>query len=128
VKLAGTLLSLHLSLRSLKYGRLDKPVAAGPNVRDSCACNHISNEEERRMKKVLSLAIAACALSACATTGESNDGPIVEKQYRTGSNLAVRHSSQADGVTTVSKEDMDRARDSSLNAGAGIPAPRPGGR
>jgi len=82
------------------------------------------------MKKVLLLAVAAAVstLAGCASTSEGNGQPFVEKQYRTGSNLAVRRSSEADGVTTVSKEDLDRARDSSLDAGRGMPTPRPGGR
>lgn len=83
------------------------------------------------MKKVLLLAVAAAvsALAGCATTaGEGSDHPFVEKQYRTGSNIAARRSPEADGVTTVSKEDLDRARESSLDAGRGMPTPRPGGR
>jgi type IV pilus biogenesis protein CpaD/CtpE len=79
------------------------------------------------MKKVLLLAAAVSALAGCAAQ-EGNTGPVVEKQYRTGSNLAVRHAQPGDPVTTVSKEDLDRARDSSMNPGAGIPPPRPGGR
>ena len=78
------------------------------------------------MKKVFFLA-AVVSLAGCAVQ-EGNTGPVVEKQYRTGSNLAVRHGQMNDGVTTVTKEDLDRTRDSSLNAGAGIPPPRPGGR
>ncbi|MGZ5041757.1 MAG: hypothetical protein ACXWG1_07915 [Usitatibacter sp.] len=82
------------------------------------------------MKKVLLLACASfvASLAGCATTETGSDAPFVEKQYRTGSNLAVRRSSAADGVTTVSKEDLDRARESSLDAGRAMPAPRPGGR
>lgn len=82
------------------------------------------------MKKELLLAAAAVAsaLAGCAASQEGNNLPVAEKQYRTGSNIAVRHSSAADGVTTVSKEDLDRARDSSLDAGRGMPTPRPGGR
>ncbi len=79
-------------------------------------------------KELLLAAVVASALAGCATGQEGNNLPVVEKQYRTGSNLAVRHSSTVDGVTTVSKEDLDRARDSSMNAGQGMPTPRPGGR
>ena len=79
------------------------------------------------MKKVLMLAVAASALAGCAAH-EGNDGPIVEKEYRTGSNLAVRRSPEADGVTSISKEDVDRSRDGSLNAGAQLPPPRAGSR
>jgi hypothetical protein len=82
------------------------------------------------MKKELLLAVAfaTSVLAGCAASQEGNNLPVVEKQYRTGSNLAVRHSSAADGVTTVSKEDLDRARESSMDAGRSMPTPRPGGR
>ena len=82
------------------------------------------------MKKELLLAVAfaASVLAGCAASQEGNNLPVVEKQYRTGSNLAVRHSSTADGVTTVSKEDLERARESSMDAGRSMPMPRPGGR
>ncbi|HEY4999314.1 MAG TPA: hypothetical protein VII36_09230 [Usitatibacter sp.] len=79
------------------------------------------------MKRVLMLAVAASALASCAA-GAGNDGPIVEKEYRTGSNLAVKRSPAADGVSSMSKDDVDRTRDSSLSAGAQLPPPRPGSR
>ena len=68
------------------------------------------------MKRMVLLAMAAVVLGACAQVDTSDkDHAWVERTYRTGSNLPTKHAPNADGVETVSKEDMDRARDSSLN-------------
>jgi hypothetical protein len=80
------------------------------------------------MKSLLIAAVVASALAGCATPDATTGEPIVEKEYRTGSNLPVKRSSSGDGVTTMSKEDLERARDSSLNAGSQMPMPKPGGR
>jgi len=68
------------------------------------------------MKRMVLLAMAAVVLGACAQVDTSDkDHAWVERTYRTGSNLPSKHAPNADGVATVSKEDMDRARDSSLS-------------
>lgn len=68
------------------------------------------------MKNTLLLALAAAILGACAQVDTNDkDHEWVERTYRTGSNIPSKHSPTADGVSTMSKEDMDRARDSSLN-------------
>jgi len=68
------------------------------------------------MKRMVLLAMAALVLGACAQVDTSDkDHAWVERTYRTGSNLPSKHAPNADGVATVSKEDMDRARDSSLS-------------
>jgi outer membrane lipoprotein SlyB len=72
------------------------------------------------MKRVLIAAvgaIAASALTGCATPDASTDEVVVQKEYRTGSNLPVRHST----VTALSKEDLENQQNSSLNAGPQMP-------
>ena len=82
------------------------------------------------MKRVLFAVAAAAILGGCAQQGvNSAEGEgYVEKEYRVGSNLPTRRTSSADGVTTISAEDLERARNSSLNPGTSIPPPRPGSR
>ncbi|HXF77551.1 MAG TPA: hypothetical protein VN598_01700 [Usitatibacter sp.] len=71
------------------------------------------------MKRMMLLGMAALVLGACAQVDTSDpDHAWVERTYRTGSNLPSKHSPEADGVSAMSKEDMDRARDSSLNVPA----------
>ena len=68
------------------------------------------------MKRMLLLGLAGVVLGACAEVNTADpDHAWVERTYRTGTNLPTKHSPAADGVATVSKEDLDRARDSSLN-------------
>lgn len=68
------------------------------------------------MKRMMLLGMAAMVLGACAQVDTSDpDHAWVERTYHTGSNLPTKHSPNADGVATVSKQDLDRARDSSLN-------------
>jgi hypothetical protein len=71
------------------------------------------------MTKTLLLALAATILSACVEVDSNDkDHEWVERTYRTGSNIPAKHSPEGDGVSTMSKEDLDRARDSSLNVPA----------
>ena len=79
------------------------------------------------MKRVL-LAIAIAAIvGGCASSDVNTpDKQYVERDYRTGSNIAVKRGHAADGVTTMSGEDVENARNSSLNSGAQMPPPRPG--
>jgi len=66
------------------------------------------------MRKVLLLGIAATVLGACAQLDNSDPNQQwVDRTYRTGSNLPTKHAPNADGVSTMSKEDVDKARDSS---------------
>lgn len=60
------------------------------------------------MRSMLALAVAF-ALAGCATDG--GDHPVVEKVYRTGSNIPVTRTHQADDAVTVTGEDVERARD-----------------
>jgi len=68
------------------------------------------------MSKAILLGMAALVLGACAQVDTSDpDHAWVDRTYRTGSNLPTKHAPNGDGVSTMSKEDLDRARDSSLN-------------
>jgi hypothetical protein len=81
------------------------------------------------MKRLIILAVAAGVLNACveADTKDGQKGEWVERTYRTGSNIPSRHTSGEDGVTSVSKDDMDRIRNGSSGAAPTMPAPPPGG-
>ncbi|HEX7560332.1 MAG TPA: hypothetical protein VF386_14115 [Usitatibacter sp.] len=80
------------------------------------------------MKRVLFAVATAAIVAGCATQDANQaEGGYVEKEYRVGSNLPSRHTSTAEGVTTISAEDLERARNSSLNPGAAMPPPRGGG-
>jgi hypothetical protein len=81
------------------------------------------------MKRVLFAVATAAIVAGCADQDVNQaEGGYVEKEYRVGSNLPTRHSSAADGVTTISAEDLERARNSSLNPGTSVPPPRAGSR
>ena len=81
------------------------------------------------MKSTFPLVLAALVLAACASEETSTTGSKgwVEREYRTGSNIATHRAPANDGVETMSKDDVDRVRNSSLNPGVAIPPPRPGG-
>ena len=85
------------------------------------------------MKGVLIAAMSAMILAACASAETSTGGKddkIVERHYRTGSNLPVKaeKAPESDGVTAVSGDDYRNQRDASSAASAPqMPAPRPGG-
>ena len=81
------------------------------------------------MKRLIILAVAAGVLNACveADTKEAQKGEWVERTYRTGSNIPTKHTAGEDGVTSVSKDDMDRIRNGSSGAAPTMPAPPPGG-
>jgi hypothetical protein len=78
------------------------------------------------MKRVLFVVAAAAIVGGCAEQGVNAGEGYVEKEYRVGSNLPARRSGTADGVTTISAEDLERARNSSLNPGSAMPPPRAG--
>ncbi len=81
------------------------------------------------MKSSMALAVLVLGLAACAQQETTTaDKERAAPQYRTGSNIPTHRSPSADGVDTLTKEDLDRMRDSSLNPGTSMPAPRPGGR
>jgi hypothetical protein len=78
------------------------------------------------MKRVLFAVATAAIVGGCAQQGVNTaDGPYVEKEYRVGSNLPARKGG-GEPVTSISAEDLERARNSSLNPGAAMPPPRPG--
>ena len=56
------------------------------------------------------LCLAVLGLASCAAEG--GDHPLVEKTYRTGSNIPVSKTHSADDAVTVTGEDVERARDS----------------
>ena len=58
----------------------------------------------RSMLALLVFAVAGCA-------AEGGNQPFVEKVYRTGSNIPVSKTHQADDAATVTGEDVERARD-----------------
>ena len=69
------------------------------------------------MKRAILLAVSGLVLGACAAQLDTaeQDQAWQERTYRTGSNIPAKHAPNQDGVATMSKEDMDRARDSSLS-------------
>jgi hypothetical protein len=68
--------------------------------------------------------MAALFLGACAEVKTADgDQAWQDRTYRTGSNLPTKHAPNQDGVATMSKEDMDRARDSSLAVPQGFKLP-----
>jgi hypothetical protein len=78
------------------------------------------------MKRVLFAVATAAIVAGCATQDANQaEGGYVEKEYRVGSNLPARKGG-ADPVTTISSEDLERARNSSLNPGTAMPPPRAG--
>ena len=75
------------------------------------------------MTKPILVALAASFLIAgCATDPvDANSEPRAEREYRTGSNIAKRRTDgPADGPSVVSREEMERAHDTS-NPSAFIP-------
>jgi hypothetical protein len=79
------------------------------------------------MKRVLFAVAAASIVAGCAQQGVDTSGSAyVEKEYRVGSNLPARRVDTPDNVTTISGDDMERARNSSQNAGAQMQLPKPG--
>ena len=68
------------------------------------------------MMRMMLLGLAALVLGGCveAQTADA-DHAWVDRTYRTGSNLPTKHAPNGDGVATMSKDDLDRARNSSLN-------------
>jgi uncharacterized lipoprotein YajG len=72
------------------------------------------------MTKTILAALAASFLAAgCATEPvDANAEPRAEREYRTGSNIAKRSRTEsADGVSTVSREELERHRSGSLPGG-----------
>jgi hypothetical protein len=58
-------------------------------------------------------ALCVCAgllVGGCAVDPASSDGPMTDKEYRTGSNIPERDRA---GVVTVSPESIERQRDQS---------------
>ena len=73
---------------------------------------------------LLAAVAATLALEGCATTADSTSKePYVEREYRTGSNLAVKRTPHADGVSTMSKDDVERLGDRNLGNVAPIVSP-----
>jgi len=81
------------------------------------------------MKQLIILAVAAGLLSACveANTKEAQSKDWVERTYRTGTNIPSKHTSSEDGVTSISKDDLDRQRNGSSGVIPGMPGKTPGG-
>ena len=64
------------------------------------------------MKKILYCAVAAAALSGCATTQQptASAEEVAAREYPTGSNIPRKGRSAADGVKAYDREDLERAR------------------
>ena len=80
------------------------------------------------MKRFIFLAVAAGILSACvdADPKTAQDKDWQDRTYHTGSNIPSKHTASQDGVTSVSKDDMDRIRNGSSGNIPSVPAPMPG--
>ena len=76
------------------------------------------------MHRTLSFFAVAFLLGACAAE-TSTEEAHVDKQYRTGSHIPGR--APASDVKAVSREEMEKGIDSSLNPGPTMPMPRAGG-
>jgi hypothetical protein len=75
------------------------------------------------MMRVSLLAVATLALAGCAVQQSANtDEPYTEREYRTGSNLAVKRTPHTD-VKTMSQDEIDRLGDSKLGNVAPMGAP-----
>ena len=72
--------------------------------------------------RVSLLAAATLALAGCAMQQQNanNDEPYTEREYRTGSNLAVKRTTHTD-VKTMSQEDIDRLGDRGLGNAPMLP-------
>lgn len=81
------------------------------------------------MKRLLLLAVAAGLLAGCVESNvkDAENKEWQERTYRTGSNIPSKHSSSQDGVTSVSKDDMDRIRNGSSGSIPSMPAAPAGG-
>lgn len=82
------------------------------------------------MKRFIFLAVAAGILGACAETDPktaNQDKEWQDRTYRTGSNIPSKHTSSEDGVSSASKDDVDRIRNGSSGATPTLPMPTPGG-
>jgi len=71
---------------------------------------------------LLAAVAATLALEGCATTADSTSKePYVEREYRTGSNIASKRTPYADGVRTMSKDEIERLGESNMGSGPMIP-------
>jgi hypothetical protein len=71
---------------------------------------------------LLAAVVAMLALEGCATTADSTSKePYVEREYRTGSNIAAKRTPYADGVRTLSRDEIERLGESNMGSGPMIP-------
>ncbi len=71
---------------------------------------------------LLAAVVAALALEGCATTADSTSKePYVEREYRTGSNIASKRTPYADGVRTMSRDEIERLGESNMGSGPMVP-------
>ena len=76
------------------------------------------------MQRALSFVAVAAMLAGCAAQ-TSTEEASVEKQYRTGSHIPNRAPST--DVKSVSKDELDKGLNGSMNPGPTMPMPRGGG-
>jgi hypothetical protein len=76
------------------------------------------------MHRALSLLAAAAMLGACATE-TSTEGGYVEKQTRTGTHIPSKAANS--DVKSVSGDELEKGRNSSMSPGPSMPMPRGGG-
>ncbi len=74
---------------------------------------------------LLAAVVAALALEGCATTpaDSADKEQYVEREYRTGSNIAAKRTPYADGVKTMSRDEIERLGERNLNNAAPLMAP-----
>ena len=66
---------------------------------------------------LLAAVVAALALEGCAAVPAGTDNePYVEREYRTGSDIAAKRTPYADGVKTMSRDDIERLGDTRIGA------------
>lgn len=71
---------------------------------------------------LLAAVVATLALEGCATTADSaSKEPYAEREYRTGSNIATKRTPYADGVKTMSKDQIERLGESNIGSGPMMP-------
>jgi hypothetical protein len=71
---------------------------------------------------ILAAAAVSFAVTGCATDATTSSEPRAEKEYQTGSNIARKKTDPATGLTTVDREELERARNAGnapIRAGKG---------
>jgi outer membrane lipoprotein SlyB len=72
---------------------------------------------------LLAAVVVTLAIEGCATTADSaSKEPYTEREYRTGSNIAAKRTPyNADGVETMSRDEIERLGERNMGSGPMIP-------